>query len=98
MHSGYGAETGEKDCFGADFEKRIWAHAYAFPEDTWVSKDKWTKLGGYTVASAHFGNCGRRIAKIGTYAYKVFHHRQFIKKTRIPHKSSFICFLFFVLG
>ena len=26
MHSGYGAETTTTDCFGADFNDRIWAH------------------------------------------------------------------------
>lgn len=53
IHSGYGAETVTTDCFGADYNDRIWAHAFSSSaQETWTSRDGKYKLNGYTIASA----------------------------------------------
>ena len=67
IHSGYGAESLEDDCFGTAYTDRIWAHAFStsFSSDTWQSKDGSVRLNGYTVASAFEGDCGTEPGKIG---------------------------------
>lgn len=66
IHSGYGAETTTDDCFGAEFNNRIWAHAFSTSRaHAWNSEDGSIRVGGYTMASAFDGDCGTVPMKIG---------------------------------
>ncbi|CAB9526476.1 Pre-pro-metalloprotease PrtV [Seminavis robusta] len=74
IHSGYGAETTTTDCFGADFNNRIWAHAFSgTSQRSWQSKDGKIKVAGYTVASAFDEDCGTVPAKIGLTVHEYMH-------------------------
>jgi len=72
VHSGYGAETTTTDCFGADFNNRIWAHAFSSTSrDTWESKDGSIQVNGYSIASTVDGDCGTELGKIGLTVHEV---------------------------
>ena len=53
MHSGYGAETLTTDCFGAEYENRIWAHGKLL--ETALGKK-------YILIAPHFTNVLRLIS------------------------------------
>ena len=74
VHSGYGAETVTTDCFGQDFNDRIWAHAFSSTRrDSWTSKDGSVRINGYTMASALDGDCGTVLGKIGLTCHEYMH-------------------------
>eukprot|EP00797_Seminavis_robusta_P011136 Sro1835_g300580.1 Pre-pro-metalloprotease PrtV (756) ;mRNA; f:8187-10960 len=75
MHSGYGAETFETDCYGTTYENRIWAHAFSASRrgDSWFSADRKIRLNAYTVSSAFDAECGTVPAKIGLTAHEYMH-------------------------
>jgi M6 family metalloprotease-like protein len=74
IHSGYGAETTTTDCFGRDFNNRIWAHAFSSSsKDAWISKDGSIRVSGYTIASALDSDCGAVPAKIGLTVHEYMH-------------------------
>ena len=74
VHSGYGAETVTTDCFGADFNDRIWAHAFSSTRrDSWTSKDGSVRINGYTMASALDGDCETVLGKIGLTCHEYMH-------------------------
>jgi hypothetical protein len=74
-HSGYGAETMAPDQYGAEYENRIWAHAFASSsgDSTWTSKDGSVQLNGYTVASAFEGDKDVIPATIGLTVHEYMH-------------------------
>jgi len=69
IHSGYAAEWGAEDCFGAQISDRIWSHKW---------KTKWSNLEGYQAknyftSSALWDSCGETIARIGTISHELGH-------------------------
>ena len=73
IHSGYGAETTREDCFGKKADDRIWAHAYTNSANPWMSSDGNYQTGGYTIASAFFGECGAEPNKLGLSMHEFMH-------------------------
>jgi hypothetical protein len=57
LHSGYGAEWGSTDCFGAGKLDRIWAHKWSLDKG-WVSQKTPFKVTFYHTSSALWATCG----------------------------------------
>lgn len=73
MHSGYGSETTSEDCYGRDFDNRIWAHAFSSSNDNAWTSQGGIRVNGYTMASAFDGDCGVVPAKIGLTVHEYMH-------------------------
>jgi len=73
LHSGYGAEWGGTDYYGANFRDRIWSHKLDLPlRSQWKSSDD-VLMVSYHVSSAMYGISGNDIARIGTLAHELGH-------------------------
>jgi len=71
LHSGYGAEWGDNDCYGRSGNDRIWAHKWAL-DNGWISRSG-LKVSQYHTSSALWGTCGQDISRIGTLAHELGH-------------------------
>ncbi len=77
IHSGYGAEWGGTDAFGAHYDDRIWSHFWAI-QPSWRSKDKnpqgaFVKVFDYHVSPGLWGRTGAAIGRIGVIAHETGH-------------------------
>jgi len=73
LHSGYGAEWGVKDCYGAHLKDRIWSHKHSLDYNKqWKSVDG-TIVHAYHVSTILHGTCGSKIGRIGTVAHELGH-------------------------
>lgn len=69
LHSGYGAEWGETDCYGVDMSKRVWSHEQSL---SWKSPDG-ILISAYTFTTGLWDVCGNVIARIGMIAHETGH-------------------------
>ena len=74
LHTGYAAELKGVDCnTKRDYSQRIWSHAFASSQNSWMSRDGSYSVGGYVVASAYRDVCGSEPATIGTMTHEFMH-------------------------
>jgi len=73
IHSGYGAEFGGHDCYGAAIGGRIWSHNWVMYTGAWTSKDGTVSVSKYHVNAGLWGVCGSEIARIGVIAHETAH-------------------------
>ena len=69
LHSGYGAEWGETDCYGIDMSQRPWSHEQSF---SWTSPDG-ILISAYSFSTGLWDVCGSSIARIGMIAHETGH-------------------------
>lgn len=70
IHSGYGAEWGGTDCFGATSANRIWSHRSTMP--AWTSAEG-VRVGPYHISPGVWGTCGSDIGRVGVIAHETGH-------------------------
>jgi M6 family metalloprotease-like protein len=70
LHSGYGAESGGFDSFGAAQINRIWSHKWAM--STWTSAEG-VSVYDYHISSVVRGTSGSSIGTIGVIAHETGH-------------------------
>lgn len=76
LHSGYGAETFQDDCFGRPYTDRIWAHAFTNTGGIWESSrdvEKPVKMVGYVIASIFQGSCDTNPSAMGLTVHEYIH-------------------------
>mmetsp|Transcript_9698 Transcript_9698/g.19100 ORF Transcript_9698/g.19100 Transcript_9698/m.19100 type:complete len:1276 (-) Transcript_9698:108-3935(-) len=71
LHSGYGAEFGGDDCYGAKNENRIWSHKGGMD---WTSKKERIAVNRYYVSSGLRGKCGEDIVRMGVICHEIGHY------------------------
>lgn len=70
LHSGYGAEVGGTDAFGASNADRIWSHKWNM--NTWTSNED-VRVSTYHISPAVWGTSGSEIGRIGVIAHETGH-------------------------
>jgi M6 family metalloprotease-like protein len=69
LHSGYGAEWGQTDCYRVDMSQRVWSHeqslSWKSPEGIFIS--------AYSFTTGLWDVCGNAIARIGMIAHETGH-------------------------
>ncbi|NNE06783.1 MAG: M6 family metalloprotease domain-containing protein [Xanthomonadales bacterium] len=71
LHSGYGAEWGGTDAYGAHFIDRIWSHRWAI-QPSWQSNEG-VRVFNYHISPALWGLSGSDIGRIGVIAHETGH-------------------------
>ena len=69
LHSGYGAEWGQTDCYGAKGSQRVWSHQQSL---SWKSPDG-IFIPAYSFTTGLWDICGSAIARIGMIAHETGH-------------------------
>lgn len=74
LHSGYAAEWGSTDAYGASMYDRIWSHKWGFP-----SSQQWRSSNGigvnrYVAVPSLWGTGGSSIGRIGVIAHELGHY------------------------
>ncbi len=77
VHSGYAAEWGGTDAFGAHYDDRIWSHHWAI-QPAWNSQDRnaqnaLVKVFKYHINPGLWGRSGSAIGRIGVIAHETGH-------------------------
>ena len=74
LHSGYGAEWGDTDAYGAYLDQRIWSHKWALDSapGPWVSSEG-VSVYSYHISPVVWGLSGNSIGRIGTIAHETGH-------------------------
>ncbi len=77
IHSGYAAEWGGSDAFGAFYGDRIWSHFWSI-QPAWSSRDKnalntFVKVFDYHISPGLWGRSGSAIGRIGAIAHETGH-------------------------
>ena len=73
FHSGYGAEFGGSDCYGAGESSRIWSHSWLMYTGAWTSQDGTVSVSNYHINPGLWGVCGSEISRIGVVAHETSH-------------------------
>jgi hypothetical protein len=55
LHSGYGAEFGQTDTFGATAANRVWSHKWSLSSGAWVSTRSGIRVYDYHISPAVWG-------------------------------------------
>lgn len=71
IHSGFGAEWGGVDCYGASLENRIWSHQRADARK-WCSSQN-ICMERYQIATGMWGRCSSEIGHIGVVGHEIGH-------------------------
>ena len=71
IHSGYGAEWGGTDAFGATSANRIWSHRWAI-QPQWNSNDG-VSVYDYHISPGVWGTSGSAIGRIGVISHETGH-------------------------
>ncbi|KAL3923590.1 MAG: hypothetical protein SGILL_001570 [Bacillariaceae sp.] len=72
LHSGYAAEFGGTDEFGAPWEHRLWSHKWGLYVDPFVSKSGVQVL-EYHISSSVWGRSNMKMGRIGVIAHETGH-------------------------
>jgi len=72
IHSGYGAEWGGTDAFGASTANRIWSHRWAIQNPAWTS-DEGVQVFDYHISPGVWGTSGSNIGRIGVISHETGH-------------------------
>jgi M6 family metalloprotease-like protein len=70
LHSGYGAEFGGTDAYGAASINRIWSHQWSLSTGQWVSGEG-VSVYDYHISPAVWGTTGNAIGRIGVIAHEL---------------------------
>jgi len=73
IHSGYGAEFGGEDCYGAAEKDRVWSHSWFMYTGAWISNDGSVRVSNYHINPGLWGICGSEISRIGVIAHETSH-------------------------
>jgi M6 family metalloprotease-like protein len=75
MHSGYGAEAGEADCYtGLGPGDRIWSHKWNLRDpSSWTAPGTGISVSKYHISPALWGSCGSNIGRIGVICHETGH-------------------------
>lgn len=73
IHSGFGAEFGGSDCYGASESMRVWSHSWLMYTGAWTSQDGSVTVSKYHINSGLWGVCGSTISRIGVIAHETAH-------------------------
>jgi len=71
LHSGYGAEWGGTDAYGASTKSRIWSHQWSF-STPWLSAEG-VSVSKYFISPSLWGVSGSAIGHIGVIAHETGH-------------------------
>ena len=71
IHSGYGAEWGGTDSYGAGTNDRIWSHKWAI-QPSWVSQEG-VRVYDYHISPGVWGTAGSDIGRIGVICHETGH-------------------------
>lgn len=72
IHSGYGAEWGGTDAYGASYEDRIWSHRWAIQSPPWTSEEG-VQVSDYHISPGVWATSGSEIGRIGVIAHETGH-------------------------
>lgn len=72
IHSGYGAEWGGTDQYGASTPNRIWSHRWAIQQPAWSSNDG-VQVSDYHISPGVWGTSGSDIGRIGVISHETGH-------------------------
>ena len=72
IHSGYGAEWGGTDAYGASYEDRIWSHRWVIQSPAWISEEG-VRVSDYHISPGVWGTSGSAIGRIGVIAHETGH-------------------------
>ncbi|MBT8102790.1 MAG: M6 family metalloprotease domain-containing protein [Gammaproteobacteria bacterium] len=72
IHSGYGAEWGGTDQYGATTANRIWSHRWAIQNPPWTS-DEGVEVFDYHISPGVWGTSGSDVGRVGVIAHETGH-------------------------
>ena len=72
IHSGYGAEWGGTDQYGATSANRIWSHRWVIQQPAWTSAEG-VVVSDYHISPGVWGTSGSDIGRIGVIAHETGH-------------------------
>ena len=74
LHSGYAAEWGSTDAYGASMYDRIWSHKWAFPSSQQWRSSNGIRVNRYVTVPSLWGTGGSSIGRIGVIAHELGHY------------------------
>ena len=74
IHSGYGAEWGGSDAYGAGTNDRIWSHKWTIQSPPWTSGEGTNvQVANYHISPGVWGTSGTNIGRIGVICHETGH-------------------------